>query len=71
MAAVSNFDPRHTQGMKGSNTEKGIRDDRPRREGSKSMNIHSGDDNNAELRLRWELFPSNPPSNTDSFQHRR
>lgn len=57
MAAVRNFDPSHTERMEGSNTEEGMREERPTGE---------GDDNGAELRLRPHLFPSNPPSEMDS-----
>lgn len=31
------------------------------------MNIHNGDGDEAELWLQSDLFPSNPPSNIDSF----
>lgn len=69
MAAVSTFDPRHTQRMKGNNTEKGMKEERPTQGGSQSMNLHNADTNNAELWLRLDLFslirhqiliPSNP-----------
>lgn len=56
MAAVSNSDPRHRQRMKGNNTEKEMKEERPTQEGSKSMNIHNRDANNAELWLRLGLF---------------